>query len=97
MLVEVALMATYYAGKFAGRPTASGELFYLNKMTAASIDFKVGQAPYYLKVRRGKRVLLVRVNDRCPIPGRLDLSPAAARYLGVLELGKARVWVTKVP
>lgn len=95
MILEVALTATFYAGQFLGRPTASGEIFVAHKYTAASIDYVVGTPPYNVTVTRGKRKLVVRVNDHCPLRGRIDLSPAAARYLGIDKVGKGRVTVLR--
>lgn len=92
MLIEAAftLMATFYAGPFIGRPTASGTIYTGKQFTAASIDIPLGTD---IIVTRGRRSLVVRVDDRCPIPGRIDLSVAAAKYLGIYELGKGRVSV----
>ena len=95
LIAELFITATFYAGHFLGRPTASGEIFVAHKFTAASIEYK--GKPYYLDIARAGRTVRVRVNDYCPMPGRIDLSPAAAGALGVIALGKARVRVRRPP
>ncbi len=85
-------LASWYGKKFNGRRTASGERFSAMGFTAAHRTLPI---PSYVRVRRvssGEEVI-VRVNDRGPFhPGRvLDLSYAAARRLGIVELGSAEV------
>lgn len=85
-------VASWYGVDFQGNPTASGEIYDMNGLTAASRDLPVGTK---LKVTnlRNKRSLVLRVNDRGPyIPGRfLDVSKAAAERLGFLTAGLALV------
>ena len=85
-------VASYYGAQYQGKPTASGEIFDMEKMTAAHRRLAFGTK---LKVTRrdtGKTVE-VRVNDRGPfITGRVvDLSLAAARELQILGPGLAEV------
>ncbi len=88
-------VASYYARKFHGRPTASGERYDENAMTAAHPHLPFGTL---LKVKslENHRTVVVRVNDRGPfIEGRIvDVSRAAARRLGMLQDGLMRVEVT---
>jgi len=82
-LLETGL-ASWYGEPFHGRPTATGERYDMNAMTAAH---KTMPLPSYARVRNLKngREVIVRVNDRGPFyPGRvIDLSRAAARRLRI--------------
>ena len=89
--------ASYYADKFEGRPTASGEIYDHDKMTAAHRSL-----PFDTKVRVTRlatgRSVVVRINDRGPFKrGRIiDLSKRAARDLGLLRVGVAEVKIEVV-
>jgi rare lipoprotein A len=89
--VEIGV-ASWYGQEFHGRPTSSREVFDMNDMTAAHKTLPFGT---YLMVTNldNDRSAVVRVNDRGPfVRGRvLDLSYAAARVLGVVGPGTARV------
>ncbi|MGA7952226.1 MAG: septal ring lytic transglycosylase RlpA family protein [Gloeobacterales cyanobacterium] len=76
--------ASYYANKFDGRRTASGETFRTDKLTCASRTLPFGTMIKVTNPRNG-RSILVRVNDRGPHTPLyfLDLSPAAARAIGL--------------
>ena len=85
--------ASYYGAAFAGRKTASGEVFEPARYTAAHRTLPFGTV---LRVTRTdtRKVVYVRVTDRGPYgrKGRiLDLSTAAARELGMLSRGVADV------
>jgi len=85
--------ASYYGGSFAGRKTASGEVFEPRRFTAAHRTLPFGTV---LRVTRldTRTTVYVRVNDRGPYgkKGRiLDLSTAAAEELGMLRRGVADV------
>lgn len=84
--------ASYYADKFQGRKTASGETFRQNKMTAAHQTLPFGTKVKVTNLDNGKTVK-VRVNDRGPfVAGRIiDLSKKAARKLGMTQAGVANV------
>jgi hypothetical protein len=75
--------ASWYGWEFGGQPTATGAIFDPRLFTAANRWLPFGT---FLRVRYGDRCALVLVNDRGPY-GRLerviDLSQAAAEYLGV--------------
>ena len=85
-------LASWYGEDFHGNPTANGEVYDMNGLTAASRDLPLGTK---LKVTnlRNNRSLVLRVNDRGPyIPGRfLDVSKAAAEQLGFMRAGLALV------
>lgn len=74
--------ATWYGGKFHGRRTASGEIFDTSKLTAAHKRLPLGTRVIVENPKNGKRVV-VRINDRCPKSGVIDLSKAAADSIGI--------------
>jgi rare lipoprotein A len=84
--------ASYYAQKFHGRRTASGETFSTSALTAAHRTIRFGSRVRVTNLSNGKSVV-VRINDRGPfVRGRLiDLSPAAARHIGLHHSGTALV------
>lgn len=77
-------LASYYSSFFDGRKTANGEIFRNGKYSAAHLTLPLGT---WIEVRSRAtgRKLRMRVNDRGPYAKKfcLDLSQAAARYLGV--------------
>jgi rare lipoprotein A len=85
-------LASYYGPGFEGRPTASGEKFNPQALTAAHRTLPFGTC---LRVvdRESGRSVEVRVNDRGPfVRGRVvDVSLAAAKKLGLVEKGLSRV------
>lgn len=84
--------AAWYGKELQGRPTASGELFDMHKMTAAHRDFPMNSLVLVKNLENGKKAM-VKINDRGPyVDGRIiDVSYAAARELGFAEKGTARV------
>ncbi len=74
--------ASWYGWEFAGQTTANGAIFDPRLFTAANRWLPFGT---FLRVRFGGRCAIVLVNDRGPyVDGRvIDLSMAAAQYLGV--------------
>jgi rare lipoprotein A len=84
--------ASWYGPRFHGKKTASGDVFDQTELTAAHRNLPLGS-----KVRvtnlENERSVEVKINDRGPfIAGRIiDLSHAAARALGMVEDGLARV------
>ena len=90
--------ASYYAAKFTGRKTASGERYDPQALTAAHRSLPFGSVVRVARVGEdgaGGRSVDVRINDRGPfVKGRIiDLSAAAARELGMLADGIAHVRV----
>ncbi|MCK5741652.1 MAG: septal ring lytic transglycosylase RlpA family protein [Chlorobi bacterium] len=87
--------ASYYADKFHGRQTASGEIFNMNKMTCAHKTLGFGTRLLVKNLGNGKTVI-VRVNDRGPFVGNriLDLSKAAAQKLDMIRSGVIDVEIT---
>ena len=89
--------ASYYGNELRGQPTASGEPYNPNEMTAASKKLPIGTLVKVKNPQNGKSVV-VRINDHGPyVRGRsMDLSEAAARKLGITHSGVKRLTVTKV-
>ena len=90
-------VASYYARSLQGRRTASGARYDARAMTCAHPSHAFGTVLRVTVLETGKSVL-VRVTDRGPfVRGRIvDLSWAAARALGILQDGVARVRVEVV-
>lgn len=84
--------ASYYAAKFNGRRTASGERFDNAAMTAAHRTLPFGSRVRVTNPANGRSVV-VRINDRGPFTrGRvIDVSRAAAEELGMVARGHANV------
>jgi len=90
-------VASWYGKKFHGRKTASGEKFDMYKLTAAHRSLPFGTKVKVKNLDNGKEVV-VRINDRGPFKkGRIiDLSYAAAKKVGMIRAGCARVRITVV-
>jgi rare lipoprotein A len=86
--------ASYYGRELAGRPTASGERFNPEGMTAAHRTLPLGSRIRVTNPANGESVV-VRVNDRGPYHGNriLDLSHGAARAIGIARRGTGRVLI----
>ena len=84
--------ASWYAGKFQGRITASGEVFDTNLLTAAHKTLPFGTIVRVTNTNNGRHVD-VRINDRGPfVEGRIiDLSRSAAETLKMTGSGIAPV------
>ena len=89
--------ASYYAKCMQGRRTASGETCDLCKYTAAHRTLPFGTMVRVTMLQNNKSVI-VKVNDRGPhVKSRvIDLSLAAAKQLGLLGPGIAKVKVERV-
>ncbi|MEP7108428.1 MAG: septal ring lytic transglycosylase RlpA family protein, partial [Ferruginibacter sp.] len=86
--------ASFYADRFNGRLTASGEIFSQRKLTCACNMLPFGTWIKVTNVRNGNSVV-VKVNDRLHTKMRriADLSRAAAKKLGYTASGLVRVKV----
>lgn len=84
--------AAYYAARFDGRRTASGERFDSKRLTAAHRSLPMGSRVQVTNESNG-RTVTVRINDRGPYTrGRIiDLSRAAAARLDMIRSGIAPV------
>ncbi len=92
-ITEIGL-ASFYADKFDGRITASGEIFDQKKMTAAHRTFPFGTKVKVSSFETNKSVI-VTINDRGPFVNDrvIDLSRAAATELGFVKKGVTKVKV----
>ena len=93
-------LASWYGAKFHGRPTASGEIYDMNRISAAHKQLPLGTVVLVKNRDNGKK-LRVPINDRGPfIKGRIiDLSVGAARRLEMFGQGLAnvRIKVVRLP
>ena len=87
-------IARYYAKRFNGRRTASGEIFSQKKLTAAHPTLPLGTRVEVVNLANDKSVV-VKINDRCREHEEvfIDLSRQAARQLDMMKQGKANVRV----
>ncbi|MBR5353908.1 MAG: hypothetical protein IK126_09350 [Bacteroidales bacterium] len=85
------MLGTYYSDRFVGRKTSNGEIFRQNQYTAAHKTIPMGT---FLLVTYPvtNQQIVVRVNDRCPKPGILDMTKLAVHSIGIK--GSGRVVVT---
>ncbi|MEY3922275.1 MAG: hypothetical protein RL634_2036 [Bacteroidota bacterium] len=90
-------VASYYADKFVGRKTASGEIFSQHKMTCAHNTLPLGTKVKVTNLKNGKSIV-VRVNDRLHHrnPRIIDLPTGAAKKLGYTGSGIINVSVVVV-
>jgi rare lipoprotein A len=86
--------ASFYADKFEGRPTASGEKYKHNKLTAAHKSLPFGTKVKVTNMANNQTVEVI-INDRGPyVDGRIiDVSKSAAEKLGFINQGLADVQV----
>ncbi len=85
-------IASYYADEFNGRPTASGIIYDMNKVSAAHPFHPLGTICRVTNLVNNKSIVL-EINDRMPYrPDRImDLSLGAARELDMLIVGIQKV------
>jgi peptidoglycan lytic transglycosylase len=86
--------ASWYGSDFQGSPTASGEPFNMNALTAAHRTLPLGSYARVKNLDNGRSVV-VRINDRGPHARRreIDLSYAAAQEIEMVAEGTAPVEV----
>jgi rare lipoprotein A len=86
--------ASYYARAHDGLRTASGERYDMDELTAAHRTLPFGTRVRVTNLENGRHAV-VRINDRGPFrKGRvIDVSYAAARKLGLVHSGVAKVRV----
>jgi rare lipoprotein A len=87
-------IASWYGELFQGRRTANGEIYDMDRLSAASPTLPL---PVYARVTNleNRRSIIVRVNDRGPYSSDriMDVSRRSAEALGFRERGTARVRV----
>ncbi len=88
-------IASWYGSGFHGRKTSNGEIYNMHTNTAAHKTLPM-DTMILVKNLENNRELVVRINDRGPfVYGRIiDLSYSAAKKLGILKKGTARVLIT---
>ena len=90
-------IASWYGTKFHAQRTSSGEKYDMLSMTAAHKSLPL---PTYIEVTNlnNHRKIIVKVNDRGPFEANriLDLSYVAAKKLGMLGHGTARVHIRAI-
>lgn len=88
-------IASFYAKKFNGRKTSSGEKFSNDSLTAAHKKLKFGT---YVLVRNLKNdsTVIVKINDRLPQKSKrsIDLTLRAAKQLNFVKSGLTKVEIT---
>ena len=82
--------ASWYGEKYRGKPTASGELFDPDKLTAAHRTLPFGTR---VKCTLGPRTVIVTITDRGPfVKGRaIDLSRKAFSQLAHTDAGLLQI------
>ena len=93
-------LATYYASKFEGNLTATGEVFHHSNLTAASNFFALNTLVKVTNILTGKSII-VRINDRMhpnmSKKGRvLDLTLTGAKQLKIVNRGVAKVKIEPI-
>jgi rare lipoprotein A len=91
-------IASWYGHPFDGRPTASGEIYDMEKMTAAHRTFPFGTVVRVHSLATNEAAE-VRINDRGPfVQGRIiDLSHSAAQAIGMQSVANVRLEVISIP
>lgn len=89
--------ASFYGPGFHGRPTANGERFNSQAMTAAHRSLPFGSRVRVTNQANGRSVV-IRVNDDGPHYGSriIDLSEGAFSQIASLSQGLAQVCIAKV-
>jgi rare lipoprotein A len=91
-------IASWYGHPFHGRLTASGEIYDMEKMTAAHRTFALGTV-VHVENLVNKQTVEVRINDRGPfVRDRIiDLSHAAAQAISMEGITNVRLEVIRTP
>ena len=85
-------MAVHYSDRFQGKPTASGQVFDQDALTAAHKRLPFGTKVKVTNLANNQSVE-VTINDRMATRNRnlIDVTRRAARELGFEKAGRARV------
>lgn len=76
--------ASYYADKFNGKKTASGEKFSNSKLTAAHKKLPFGTKLKVTNTANGKSVIVI-VNDRGPFGGGRDIDLSKKAFMQIAD------------
>jgi rare lipoprotein A len=82
--------ATYYHDRFENRRTTSGEKFSQKEYTAAHKTLPINTIVKVTNKKNG-RVVFLKINDRCPRKGVIDMSKIAAKRIRLNQSGSASV------
>jgi rare lipoprotein A len=87
-------IASYYADRFHGKRTASGEPYDREALTAAHPTLPFGTQVRITELKNSKNVI-VTINDRGPHTKNrvIDLSYRAAKSIGLIKAGVTKVKV----
>ncbi|WFS61433.1 septal ring lytic transglycosylase RlpA family protein [Pseudodesulfovibrio thermohalotolerans] len=90
-------LASWYGADFHGRKTANGQTYNMYGVSAAHKTLPLGTRVRVTNLENDRTVVLT-INDRGPFVNEriLDLSYGAARKLGTVERGVAKVRVTSL-
>ena len=91
-------VASWYGPDFHGKRTSNGEIYDKEKLSCAHRTLPFGTFVLVRNLDNDSSVV-VRVNDRGPFAKDriIDLSEAAARIIGMIPTGTARVSLTPIP
>jgi rare lipoprotein A (peptidoglycan hydrolase) len=91
-------VASWYGADFQGRRTSNGEAYDKEKLSCAHRTLPFGSFVLVRNLDNGSSVV-VRVNDRGPFAKDriIDLSEEAARIIGMIPTGTARVSLAVIP
>jgi rare lipoprotein A len=94
---QVVGVASWYGPGFHGHKGAAGGIYDEEDLTAASIAFPLGSRVMVTNLDNGRSVE-VTITDRGPFlkDRKIDLSHKAARMIGMLDKGTARVRITLI-
>jgi rare lipoprotein A len=86
--------ASFYANKFHGRRTSSGEIFKQDNLTAAHKTLPFGTLVKVVNLSNDS-IVIVKINDRLgkSSSSLIDLSLKAAKQLDFVRFGRAKVKV----
>lgn len=89
--------ASWYGKPFHGRKTANGETYNMHKLSAAHKSLPLNSTVKVKNLKNNKEITL-KINDRGPFKGSrvIDLSYAAAKKLGMVEQGLAKVEIKAI-
>lgn len=89
--------ASFYGKRFHGRRTFSGEVFYIDSLTAAHKRLPIGTRVRVIN-RKNNLSVVVRINDRLPSYSKrqIDISRTAAERIGMVGDGLAKVRIEAV-
>jgi len=86
-------VATYYADKFNGKKTASGEKFSNSKYTAAHKKLPFGTKLKVTNTANGKSVV-VTVNDRGPFTAGYDIDLSKKAFMEIANKNDGKITVS---